>query len=120
MQLLLLRHFHCNTSNEVSSIGLQQLDVVVHKLKSHHITSVLATDHLRVTNSARLLCDLLSLKLVLLETKFIDCINNLQKGEDVLVLSQQPILAEIASFKSKKTYALSCFPTGKLVEVKVP
>ncbi|MGK2231325.1 MAG: hypothetical protein ACI92O_000483 [Colwellia sp.] len=119
MKILLLRHFHCNLENTVSNIGLQQFEDVVIQLKRHELSAVIATNHPRVINSAKLLCDLLSLNLEVTASKSSDCIENINNREGILILSQQPILVEIAGIKANETYTNSCFPTGKLVEVKI-
>lgn len=116
MTLLLLRHFHC-AKNSVSSVGLTQLEVVAKQLIELDVTTIVATTHTRVHQSALLISKLLPIKLYVVQSTAKDCIEMLSEHKNAVILSQQPILAEIASKQSGVNVDLSTFPTGKLVEV---
>lgn len=118
MKLNLLRHFH-SINNEVSTIGHQQMEELRLLLKDKEISCVLATGHPRVINSAILFCEMFSLDLEIIPSNVTDCIQRLGVKPEALVLSQQPILVELANLMSNKGYEPSHFLTGKLVGVDV-
>jgi hypothetical protein len=117
MNQLLLRHFHSN-ENQVSKHGLKQLYDVSFELEDTLVSCIIATDHPRVISSAKLLSDKLSVGLDVVSTNVSDCVSLLENSQDVLFLSQQPILAEVASLLSCQTYDPTHFLTGQLVRIE--
>jgi hypothetical protein len=114
--IYLLRHFHCVNnilSNEGKEISLE-INVI---LNTCNIDRVIYTDHERVINSFDSLDELKGMPAIKISSSIESCIQAMKGLNNVLFISQQPILFELASELFNSDYLITDFRMGKLIRL---